>query len=319
MNKYHFNLSLILIAMLVVSSTGAWAQLSAQLSNETSHRITVDVEQVIVPLTVVDKEGLPVTTLSAKHFRVYEDKIEQEIKLLGVESMPVSMGVVFDTSGSMEAKKDYAHTVLTQHLKLGNADDEFSLIAVSDKVNFNTDFSPDISKALSPLIALKPRGMTALYDAIYFGLEQVKSKGVNSRKALLLITDGFENNSRYTFNTVLDYARELEVQVYFIAFLSNEDLENMDSSMLESLDNIQKLVQQTGGFHFYPLNSTELMKSSQWVAQMIRNQYVLSYMSNNQSRDGKYRKIKVELNESAFEKKPKYTIRHKQGYNAPLN
>src|SRR5262245_49476022 len=160
--------------------------------------LRVDVDLVLLNVSVTDSANRQVTGLNKEHFQVWEDKIEQDIEYFSAEDVALSTGIIFDISGSMANKLSAARNAATTFLRMGAGDDEYFLINFSNSPQLVQDFTTDITKLQNRLVLTQAKGNTSLYDALYLGMEQV-SHGNNSRKALVLITDGEDNHSRYSF------------------------------------------------------------------------------------------------------------------------
>ena len=187
----------------------------ANIQNTT---IKVDVDLVLVSAAVSDSEGRTVTGLEPGNFQVWEDKVEQKIEYFFGEDAPVSIGLIFDATGSMADKISRARDAAVTFLKTGNPEDEYFLITFSERPRFIESFTTDISRLQNDMLFTGTKGLTPLFDAVYLGLEKMKSAG-NKRKALLLITDGEDNHSRYSFSEVKQFAREQDVQLFAIGVL----------------------------------------------------------------------------------------------------
>jgi Ca-activated chloride channel family protein len=182
--------------------------------------LKVDVDLVLVNATVTDQLNRYVSGLDQEHFQLWEDRVEQKIQYFSAEDVPISVGIIFDVSGSMKDKISTAVAAATTFVRSGNPDDEHFLIEFSSRAQVASDFTTDITRLQNKLIFASAKGMTAVYDAVYLGLEKVKD-GTNPKKALLLITDGEDNQSRYTFSQVRDYVKEQDVQIYAIGIVDD--------------------------------------------------------------------------------------------------
>src|SRR5438105_12203818 len=289
-------------------------QKSQEAAAEKSQNQTlkVDVDLVLVNATVTDSLNRYVSGLGQEHFQIWEDKLEQKIAYFSAEDVPVSLGMIFDVSGSMKDKISTARDAAVTFLKTGNPEDEYFLVEFANRPEVAADFTTDVSKLQSKLIFTPAKGMTAMYDAVYVGLEKLKA-GTNPKKALLLITDGEDNRSRYTFQNVRDFVKEQDVQIYAIGITDqwNSQLSagRTGRAMLEELADL------TGGRAFFPDSVYELEDICTKIAIELKNQYVIGYHSTNQAKDGKWRKLRLKVNP------PKgiqhLNVRYKQGYYAP--
>jgi Ca-activated chloride channel family protein len=212
----------------------------------------------------------------------------------------------------MQEKLPSARTAANTFLRLGEKEDEYFLVEFGNSPRLAADFSTDITKIQNRLLLTRAQGQTALYDGLYLGLEKV-GHGNNSRKALLLITDGEDNHSRYSFSDVREFAKEHDVQIYAIGiFDETNTLGAMYSgrgrSLLEDLSNL------TGGRAFFPTSINELEGICAQIGVDLKNQYVLGYRSLNLSNDGKWRKIRVKVKGPSG--MPSLSVRAKTGYYA---
>lgn len=267
--------------------------------------VRVDVDLVVVKASVTDPLNRYVTGLSPEHFRIYEDRVEQKISHFTQEEAPISVGIIFDISGSMKENIISARNSVVRFLQSGNKDDEFFLVTFNQQTALVRDFTNQATNIRNEVGFRAPGGRTALYDAIYLGLEKM-GDGKNAKKALIVITDGEDNSSRYTFGEVKQYVKELDVQIYAIG---ERGKLGYGSSI------IQDLVSLTGGRAFFPNSFAELDYYVDLIHAELRNQYVLAYSSTNKVKDGKWRKLRIKLKPP--EGLPKLHVRAKKGYYAP--
>jgi len=274
--------------------------------------IKVDVDLVTVNATVTDMQNRVITGLDKQNFRVWEDKVEQKLQYFSAEDVPVSIGIVFDVSGSMKDKISTSRQAAVTFLKMGNPNDEYFLETFSSRPQIAEDFTSDISRLQNKIIFQNANGMTAMYDAVYASLEKLK-EGSNPKKALLLITDGEDNHSRYSLANVKEYVKEQDVQIYAIGIVSDYNSQlgmgRTGRVMLEELADL------TGGHAFFPDSIYDLEDICTKIAVELKNQYVLGYRSTNENKDGKWRRIKVQVDG------PKgvghLNVKFKSGYYAP--
>ncbi len=270
---------------------------------------SVGVETVFVKVAVTDPLNRYVTGLEKEHFRIFEDKVEQTIVHFTQETAPVSVGILFDVSASMKENNNIgnAKNAILRFLETGNPDDEYFLIEFNQTTTLVQDFTNAGSTIQSSVAFGQPRGRTAIYDAVYMGLEKCK-EGRNEKKALILVTDGEDNSSRYSAAEVREFARETDVQIYAIG---------QEGKLGYGRSEIQNIVAMTGGRAFFPNNFSELDYYIDLVHAELRNQYVLGYIPTNKAHDGKWRRIRVKLEPP--EGLPKLIVRAKEGYYAPKN
>ena len=282
-------------------------------ASDPSHTLKVDVDLVRVNATVVEPmTNKLVTGLERDAFQIYEDKIEQQVQYFSSEDEPISLGIIFDVSGSMKDKISTSRDAAVQFLKTGNPEDEYFLVQFSSRPEVAEGFTSDISRLQNHLLFAPAGGMTALYDAVYLGLEKLRG-GSNPKKALLLITDGEDNHSRYTFANVKEYVKEQDVSLYGIGIVS--DWNSQLSAGRTGRAVIEDMTDLTGGRSFFPESVGELEDICTKIALELKNQYVLFYHSTNLAKNGKWRQIKMKINPPKG--MPHLDVRAKTGYYAP--
>ena len=287
---------------------------SAEKSEKPDKQTTlkVDVDLVLVTATVTDQLNRYVSGLEENHFKLWEDKVEQKVEYFSAEDVAISIGVIFDVSGSMKDKITTAQNAASTFMKTLNPDDEYFLVEFANRPSVETDFTTDITKIQSKLIMAPAKGQTAMYDSVYLGLEKLKEAN-NPKKALLLITDGEDNHSRYTFQNVKEFVKEQDVQIYAIGIVDewNSQLSTGHSGRAM----IEELADQTGGRAFFPDSVYELEDICTKIAVELKNQYVIGYHSTNGAKDGKWRKLRMTVNPPKGVSK--LSVRYKQGYYGP--
>jgi Ca-activated chloride channel family protein len=276
--------------------------------------LRVDTTLVLVPVTVTDSLNRFVLGLEKQDFRVFEDGKEQKIKQLSGEDAPLSIGLLVDTSGSMGSKIDISRRAVAQFLKTMNAEDEAFLIEFSDRAELTVPLTGKIDQIENKLTAAESGGMTALLDAVYIGLREMK-RAKNPRKALLIISDGGDNNSRYTASQIKDLVREADVQVYSMGVFEPFSYLGLSVAELSGPRLLSEISLQTGGRVFAAVQSSDLPSIATKIGIELRNQYVLAYSPANQERDGKLRHIEVKLTQPAD--LPTVKARWRLGYYAP--
>ena len=273
--------------------------------------IKVDVDLVLVSVTITDPMNRLVTGLEKDNFQVYEDKQPQEIRHFSSEDAPLSLGVIFDMSGSMSNKIDKAREAVVQFFKTANPQDEFFMIAFNDKPELISDFTRSIEEIQGKLIYTMPRGRTALLDAIYLGMNKMRD-AQNSKKALLIISDGGDNHSRYTDSEIKSMVKEADVQIYAIGIFEAAPPTPEEVRGPHLLGEVTDI---TGGRTFVIDNPNELADIATKIGIELRNQYVLGYRPKNAVRNGRWHKIKVKL--LPPKGLPPLTVYAKSGYYAP--
>jgi VWFA-related protein len=267
----------------------------AEAAATRSPSIRVHTELVLIPVTVTDPMNRFVTGLEKEHFRVFEDKTEQAVSHFASEDAPLSVGVVFDTSGSMGAKLQKSRQAVGQFTKLANPEDEFFLVQFSERPELVLGFTHDVEEIQNRLTFTQSRGRTALLDGVYLAINQMKKHARNPRKALLIISDGGDNSSRYTESEIKNLVREADVQIYAIGIFEPVAARGRTAEELSGPSLLSELGEQTGGRHFPVENLNELPDVAAKIGIELRNQYVLGYAPSNQERDGKYRRVQVRL------------------------
>lgn len=276
--------------------------------------LRVDTTLVLVPVTVTDSLNRFVLGLEKQDFRVFEDGKEQKVKQLSGEDAPLSVGLLVDTSGSMGEKIDTSRSAVTQFLKTMNPQDEAFLIEFSDRAELTVPLTDKMGEIEKKLTVAESGGMTALLDAVYLGLHEMK-RAKNPRKALLLISDGGDNNSKYTASQITDLVREADVQIFSMGVFEPFPYLALSAAELSGPRLLSEISQQTGGKVFAAVRSADLPSIASKIGIELRNQYVLAYTPANQDRDGKFRHIEVKLKQP--EDLPELKARWKLGYYAP--
>jgi Ca-activated chloride channel homolog len=253
--------------------------------------LKVDVDLVLVPVTITDPMNRLVTGLEKENFQLYEGNAQQQIRTFSSEDAPVSIGVIFDSSGSMASKMDRAKDAVVEFFKTANPQDEFFMITFSDEPEVVSDFTSSVDEIQNKLIYAVPRKRTALLDAIYMGLSKMR-EAKYPKKALLIISDGGDNHSRYTENEIKAMVKEADVMIYAVGIY-----DRYASAMEERLGPqlLSDITELSGGRAFTIDNPNDLADVATKIGIELRNQYVLGYRPNKVVRDGKWRKIKVKL------------------------
>jgi Ca-activated chloride channel family protein len=273
--------------------------------------IKVDVDLVLVPVTITDPMNRLVTGLDKENFSLFEGKDEQEIKHFSSEDAPVSLGVIFDMSGSMSSKIERAREAVVEFFKTANPQDEFFMITFADKPEEISDFTQSVEDIQGKLVYTIPKGRTALLDAIYLGLSKMR-QAKHQKKALLIISDGGDNHSRYTEGEIKSMVKEADALIYAIGiydrYMSSPE-EQLGPALLSDITEL------TGGRTFTIDNPNDLADVATKIGIELRNQYVLGYRPKNPTHDGKWRKIKVKL--IPPKGLPPLRVYAKTGYYAP--
>jgi Ca-activated chloride channel homolog len=273
------------------------------------NRINLDVNLVLVTVTVTDKHNRFVQGLKKENFQIWEDKVEQETKTFSNETAPVTLGIILDKSGSMGGHKikpngtpltlqDRAIEQASSCLRDGTREDEYFLLEFSDRPMITADFTHDISSLSQRLVFMDAGGMTALWDAVYLGVRKLEHAS-NTRKALLVLSDGGENKSRYSLSDLKGLLREQDVRIY-----------SMDRVEVQ-FDGLAQLSDITGGRVFHGSNPCKELSAD------LRNQYVLGYIPTNHSSDGSWRSVRVAIRPEGLPKDlSDLSVRARKGYYA---
>jgi len=281
-----------IIALLLAISFTAAVHGSETPAKNAGQTIRVDVDVVLVNASVSDSSGRMATGLRQENFRIWEDKVEQKVEYFSSEDSPMSIGLIFDATGSMADKISAAREAAAGFLKVSNRQDEYFLVRFSERATLDEPFTRDISRLQNHMIFTPAKGLTPLFDAVYLGLQTMKS-ATNKRKALLLITDGEDNHSRYSFQNLKEFIREADVQIFVIGIV---DLGGQLDPGQRGRGIIEDLARISGGEAFFPESANQLEDICNKIALELRNQYVLGYHPTNTAKDGSWRKIRLKLN-----------------------
>ncbi len=288
-----------LLLLLILTGAGALGQ------QQPVPRFRVGVDTVAMRVSVADPLNRYVVGLKREHFKIFENKVEQTITHFFSEKSPLSVGIILDLSGSMKTSIRTARHSLVQFLERGDPGDQYFLITFNNRTTLVQDFSSDSEHIQNQVSISNPKGRTALYDAVYLGLQKMR-EARQEKKALIIITDGEDNSSRYTFSEVKDFVKESDVQIYVIG--AHGKL-GFGQAIIADLGRL------TGGRVFFPDTFKQLDYFMDLIHAELRNQYVLGYTPTDQKPSREWRKIKVRLEPP--EGLPRLTVRTKQGYFRP--
>ncbi len=274
--------------------------------------LRMNVDMVLVPVTVTDPMNRLVTGLEQEDFKVYENGGQQKIRSFASEDAPVSIGIIFDLSGSMTTKLMRAKASILQFIKTANPEDEFFVVGFNDRPELIEDFTSSVDDIQSRLATVRSGHRTALLDAIYYSMMKMKDAR-HERKALLIVSDGGDNRSRYTEGEVRAQVREEDVELYSIGIFdpyAATPEERAGPALLNELS------EETGGRMYRVDDVSEMGDIAEKISTELRNQYVIGYTPKDLTRDGKWRKVKVKLDPPAG--LPPLTVHARTGYYAPL-
>jgi Ca-activated chloride channel homolog len=276
--------------------------------------IRVNSTLVLIPVTVTDGQNRFVLGLDKQNFDLREDSAAQTIKEVVGEDAPLSVGLLVDVSGSMGQKLEISRRAVSQFLKTMNSDDEAFLVEFSDKAKLVLTFTKDTAVIESKMSSIQSGGLTALLDAVHIGVRQMR-KAHNPRKALLIISDGGDNNSRYTANEVRDLVREADVQIYSMGVFESNPYLGITAAELSGPLLLTRMSEQTGGRVFAASSDSDLPSIATRIGIELRNQYVLAYSPSNSNHDGSYRHVNLKLKPPPG--LPPLTAHWRLGYYAP--
>ena len=283
----------------------------AGLNARPNERFRVDVNLVLIPLTVTDPMNRLVTGLERNEFFLYENNTLQQLKSFSAEDAPVSIGIIMDLSGSVANKLVRERESIVEFMRTSNPQDEFFIIGFNDRPELIEDFTSSIDDVEARLQTVRAGRRTALLDAIYYGVNKMK-QAKHERKAILIVSDGGDNRSRYTENEVRNLVRESDVEVYAIGIFDvyAATTEERNGPLL-----LHDLTEETGGQLFRVDDISDMADIATKISAELRNQYVLGYKPSDAKRNGKWRKVKVKLVPPPG--LPPLTVHARTGYYAP--
>ena len=256
-----------------------------QVKKKSEDKLVPSTRLVSTTVTVTDSFSRFVTGLGKDHFEVYDDKVKQEIAHFSDEDAPVSLGIVYDISGSMKERTRRSLGALKQFIETSHEDDDVFLMAFNDRPTLVQDFTASADRLINRLTFVSPGKSTALYDAVYVAVEKV-GQGRHSKKALLVISDGQDNNSRYSYKELRNRVKEADVLIYAIGITDpyNDSLAGFGRGLLE------EIARMTGGRAFFPngYNEPELMEVCTRIALELRHQYAIGFYPSDTSNRAKW-------------------------------
>jgi len=286
----------------------------AVLSGQGLTQFKADSTLVLIPVSVTDPSNRFVLGLRPQDFQILEDGVEQKIVNLAGEDTPLSVGLLYDRSGSMGDKRQTARQAMSQFLKTMNIPDEAFLVDFADQAEVAQAFTTHTDELDLKLAFLQPGGLTALLDAVHLGLHEMKS-AKNPRKALLIISDGGDNHSQYTAKEIQGLVREADVQIYAMGVFEPSLNLGLSNEEVSGPRLLAEIAEQTGGRAFSATDAGDLPSVAARIGIELRNQYVLAYQPSNHEKDGKYRRVEVRVN--AQPGLPPLKAHWRLGYYAP--
>jgi VWFA-related protein len=276
--------------------------------------IRVDTALVLVPAQVTNFLGTPITDLHKADFKVFEDGVEQPITNFSFEDAPLSIGLLFDISGSMRNKIKKSMEAAAAFFKTSNPQDEFFLIEFSDRPKLTVPFTSDPDEVYDRIAHTKPFGRTSLLNAIHMAMGEMKHAR-NTRKALVIVSDGGDNRSRHTEREIKNAMLESDVQVYAMGIFDPGDTPKQSAEEQKGPQLLEELADQSGGREYSVTNLNDLPSISARIGNQLRNQYMLGYSPANPERDGKYRIIRLTV--SPQSEIPDMRVYYRHGYYSP--
>jgi len=277
----------------LVSLSFVWAQTPPpQPATPEEPTFSVGTRLVVLPVSVLDKSGKLVTDLKQNAFKVFENGVEQPIKIFRREDVPISLGIIIDNSGSMREKRQRVEAASLDLVRASNPQDEVFIVNFNDDPYLDVPFTNDIKKMEEGIARIDSRGGTAMRDAISESMDYMRKEGKRQKKVLLVITDGNDNASNVSLEKLVSRAQQNEILVYSIGLLNEE--ERREARLAKrALDAISH---DSGGLAFYPKGASDVDEIALQVAHEIRNQYTIAYSPTVQEMDGSFRQIKVTVN-----------------------
>lgn len=277
--------------------------------------LILNTDLITLNVTVTDSYGRYVKGLDKGAFTILDDKSPQEISFFSDDDSPASVGVIFDVSGSMNGDKiARAREALSRFIQTSHDKDEYFLIGFNNRAQLLLDRTRDSEAVLNKLTFVQTHGQTALYDAAYLGVEKV-SRGTHPKRAILLISDGQDNNSRYTFNELRRLLKESDVLIYAVGILGGGDPSSSLGMGGQAI--LDELASVSGGKAFFPNTSAEMNEIFERIALELRHQYSIGYRPSNFIGDGKWHRLKVKVTPPRG--LPRLFVRNKEGYYATTN
>ncbi|HKW97898.1 MAG TPA: VWA domain-containing protein [Bryobacteraceae bacterium] len=278
----------------------------AKVSDTPEFTFRTEMRLVDLHATVVDSQGHLLLSLPQSAFSIYENGVKQQIKVFRREDVPVSLGLVIDNSASMRDKRAKVGSAALALVAASNPEDEVFIMNFNDKAYLEQDFTNNIKDLEATLKTINSKGETAMRDALRLGIEHLKHSGKKEKKVLLVVSDGEDNSSVETLDHLIQAAQQEGVLIYAVGLLSDDEPREAERAKRQ----MDALTLATGGQSWYPKDLSEVEGIAREVAHDIRNQYILGYISSNQSFDGSFRRIRVTVNERGA------AVRTRSGYYA---
>ncbi len=310
-------LTFALAVALAAPAGGQQKRAVEQAPTQDGDQIRLGTELVMLDVSVVDRANRPIYDIGKERFSVLEDGVPQQIDFFSKELAPVSLGLAIDTSGSMRSKLESVIQAVTNLVQGNRPQDETAVIQFKDTVELIEEFTADTGDVKDALDGLISNGQTSLLDAIILAGDYVQKEGRHRRKALIIVTDGLERGSFYSFDDLVDHAREQDVRLYLIGFTQDLDSQKglfKKSTKTKAEQLLNKIATETGGRSFFPKDISELSGITEQIALDLRTVYAIGYYPTNQKRDGTYRKVDVRVANPDGRSDEKLVARTRAGY-----
>lgn len=312
LHRFCFFVAIFVFSSSIVLAQQAQPTPTPSPDDDPDRPINIKTDLVTLTLTVQDIYGRYVSGLSKKAFTIIDNGEEQEITYFSDTDAPVSVGILFDVSDSMSGEKiGKARKALERFINTSHPNDEYFLIAFNSRAQLLLDRTRDGEAVLRKLTLVQPRNNTALYDAVYLGAEKV-TRGTHQKKAMLIISDGQDNSSRYNFGEVRRLMKESDVITYAVGIMDGRDSGSVIGMQGQSF--LDELTSVTGGKSFYPQTDVEMDEIFERIALELRHQYSIGYTPKDFEPDGKWHKVKVKVKPPRG--LPRLTVRSREGYYA---
>lgn len=304
-----------LFALTSLAGAAQQPQHGDQPPPDKADELSISSDLVVLDVSLVDRANRPVLDVTKDRFTVLEDNVAQPISFFSKEAAPVSVGLVIDSSGSMRTKLSSVVAAVSDIVRTNKPDDETAVIEFKDHADLLEEFTTNVRDVEDALGDLSPFGTTALLDAIKLSSDYVQKDGRHRRKALVVVTDGLEKGSYFTYDQVADQLKKQDVRVYLVGFTKDLDADGgvfkkSDKTKAEGL--LNKLAEDTGGRAFFPADLSELKGIGEQIAADLRTSYSIGYYPTNDKKDGSFRKIQIKVAGDS-----KIVARTRLGYFAP--
>jgi Ca-activated chloride channel homolog len=269
---------------------------------------TSETREVTLHVSVLDSSDRIIPDIPRTAFHVFEDGLEQQVKLFAREDIPVSMCLLIDISGSMRERQSIVNAAALALVRASNREDEVCIITFSDNAVLEQPFTSNISTLEKAMDRIQPRGSTAMRDAVTAAIDdQMKKHAKHDKRVIVVLTDGNDNSSTVPLEALLRKVRESEVLIYAVGLLSDEDR----GEARKAKRALEELAEASGGLQFFPETLAEMHEITPQIAHEIRNQYTLAYTPSNEALDGTFRRVRVDVRGIG-----RHTVRHRPGYYA---